>query len=80
MLANKANPQGLQPTVSAGIGRPESLCGSQGDAGATSPVVHVLDITGENDLCSRPRRHCAVGGEEENGCDYEFREKGGKGA
>ena len=50
-----------------GVGRAESVCGGEGDGGASGPVVHISDVGGEDDegcACDGRGRGHDVDGEE----------------
>lgn len=51
MVADETVLEGGEPAVSAGVGGAEGVCGGEGDACDLSPLVHVADAAGEDDLC-----------------------------
>lgn len=51
MVADETVLEGGEPAVGAGVGGAESVCGGEGDACDLSPLVHVADVAGEDDLC-----------------------------
>lgn len=67
VLANELVPETLEPTVCFCIRSTQGVGGGQGYAGATSPVVHVGDIAGKDDLCPwlELRCHYALCGSEQ---------------